>query len=140
MSTSPKIHFIFIFLFSCFLRVFFLGGGCIWSNQIQEIFKQIYLTHRWILTDTNTLGQSSPWRNDDEGILHTPQMSKTWTSPSDAVQCHTMVTLFWGSLTPLHILNPPDRAVKDTKETYCLSLNSNNWKMLSLKIHLFKNT
>ena len=37
------------------------------------------------LTDTTTPGQSGPWSNGDEGVLHIPQTSTTGTSPSDSV-------------------------------------------------------
>ena len=32
---------------------------------------------------TTTLGQSGPGSNGNEGVLHTPQMSKTGASTSD---------------------------------------------------------
>ena len=37
------------------------------------------------LTVTTTLGQSGPGSNDNEGLLHTPQISRTRASPSDTV-------------------------------------------------------
>ena len=37
------------------------------------------------LTDTPTPGQSELWRNDNEGVLHIPQNSRTEASLSDAV-------------------------------------------------------
>ena len=48
------------------------------------IFKEIDLTHM-ILTDTTTLGQGGPGSNGNEGVLHSPQISRTEVSPSDAV-------------------------------------------------------
>ena len=38
-----------------------------------------------ILTGTTTLGQSGSGSNDNEGVLHTPQISRIGTSPSDTV-------------------------------------------------------
>ena len=37
------------------------------------------------LTGMTTLGQGGPGSNDNEGVLHTPRISKTGTSSSDAV-------------------------------------------------------
>ena len=34
-------------------------------------------------TGTTTSGQSEPWSNDNEGVLHIPQISRTGTSPLD---------------------------------------------------------
>ena len=36
------------------------------------------------LTDNIIPGQSEPGRNDNEGVLHIPESSRTGTSPSDA--------------------------------------------------------
>ena len=51
-------------------------------NSILIIFKQINLSYRW---DPNNLGQNRLWSNGNEGILPTLQISRTGTSPSDAV-------------------------------------------------------
>ena len=45
-----------------------LLNGTKYSYWIQIIFKQIYLT------GTTSLGQSRPGSNDNERVLHTPQM------------------------------------------------------------------
>ena len=37
------------------------------------------------LVGTTTLGSSGPESNDNEGILHTPQISRNWASLPDAV-------------------------------------------------------
>ena len=37
------------------------------------------------LTDTITLGQNGPLSNDNKGVLHTPQISRTGVTPSDAI-------------------------------------------------------
>ena len=37
------------------------------------------------LTNTTTLNQSGPGINGNEGVLYTPQISKTGVSPSNAV-------------------------------------------------------
>ena len=37
------------------------------------------------LTDTITPGQSKPGVNDNESVLHIPQISKTGVSPSDGL-------------------------------------------------------
>ena len=41
-----------------------------------------------ILTGTTTPSKSGPWNNDNEGVLHIPQSSRTGASPSVAVYCH----------------------------------------------------
>ena len=38
-----------------------------------------------LLTGTPTPGQSGPWSNGNEGVLHIPQSSKTKVSPSDGL-------------------------------------------------------
>ena len=46
----------------------------------------IYLTHRWNPNkDATTPGQSGSGSHGNEGILYTPQGSRTGTSPPDAV-------------------------------------------------------
>ena len=59
--------------------------GLKYSYPIQIIFKQIYLTHEGTLTGTITLGQSEPGYNDNEDILHTPQISRTGASLLEAI-------------------------------------------------------
>ena len=49
--------------------------------ELEEFFKQIYLT--W--TSIATRGQSGPGSNVSEMVLHTPQISKTETSTSEAI-------------------------------------------------------
>ena len=92
------VHLYLQFLCSCFLREFFAQ-----PNQIQIIFKQIYLAIDETLTGTTTPSQSEPGSNVNEKIFHTPQISRTKLSLLDAVLCHTQDTpFFWGgSLTPL---------------------------------------
>ena len=41
------------------------------SNPIQIILKQIYLTHTRYLIGTSTTGQSGPGSNGNERVLHT---------------------------------------------------------------------
>ena len=48
------------------------------------------------LTGTTTLSQSGPGSNVNEGVLHTPQISRTGALPSDAVECYIQNTLFRG--------------------------------------------
>ena len=38
------------------------------------------------------MGQSGPGSNGNEGVLHIPQISRTESSPSVAVYCHTQDT------------------------------------------------
>ena len=48
-----------------------------------------------ILAGTTSLSQSWPGSNGNEGVLQTPQISRTGTSPSDAVFCHIQDTSFF---------------------------------------------
>ena len=41
------------------------------------------------VSGTTTPGQSRPWSNGNEGVLDTPQISRTGASSSDAVYCQT---------------------------------------------------
>ena len=59
MLRDKGIKFIFILL----------NFLCTQCYQIQIIFKEIYLTHRWD-------PQSGPGSNSNEGVLHTPQSWK----------------------------------------------------------------
>ena len=43
---------------------------------------------KWTLTSTTSLGQSGPGNDGNEGVLHTPQSSRTGHSPSDVVKYH----------------------------------------------------
>ena len=67
------------------------------------------------LTSTTTAGQSEIGSNINEGVLYTPQSSKTGTSPPYVIKCHVQDPSFGGVL-PLcrehnqHILNPANRA------------------------------
>ena len=64
-----------------------------YSYPIQIICEQIYLTHRWTLTGTTTLDQSGPGNNENEGVIHTLQISRTGATLSDAG--HTQNIHFW---------------------------------------------
>ena len=44
------------------------------------------------LTGTMNLGQREPDNNGNEGIIHTPQGSRTGASSPDSVYCHTKDT------------------------------------------------
>ena len=48
-------------------------------------FQHVYLTIDRILTDTNTQVQGEPGCNGDEGVLHTPNISRIGVPPSGAV-------------------------------------------------------
>ena len=51
------------------------------------------------LTATTTPGQNGPESNDNEGVHHIPQSSRTGLSPSDAVLCYihnTLCVCVWG--------------------------------------------
>ena len=48
------------------------------------------------LTGITTLGQSGAGSNGKRVVIHTPQISKTGTSPINAVQFHTQDTTFGG--------------------------------------------
>ena len=71
--------------------VLFLEFLCSWlnhikySNQIQIVSYLNYLPHRGALIGTTIPGQSGPGSNDDEGVLHTPQISRNGASQSDAI-------------------------------------------------------
>ena len=47
-----------------------------------------------ILTSTTTPGQSELMSNDNEGVDHTPQMSRTEALPSNVLQYHSQDTSF----------------------------------------------
>ena len=47
---------------------------------------------------TTTMGQSGPGSNDNEGVLHTSEISRTRISSLDAVQHHIQDTTFGGGL------------------------------------------
>ena len=47
------------------------------------------------LTGTTTPGQSVPYSNANEGVLHTSMISRTGASQSDVIW-YTQNTLFWG--------------------------------------------
>ena len=53
---------------------------------------------------STAVGQNGPGSNDNEGVHHIPQSSKTGALHLDAVQCHVQDT-YWGGgggiLTPL---------------------------------------
>ena len=59
------------------------------------IFKQLHLTHRW---DPNTLSQSRPESNDNEGVLHTSHISITQALPSDEVLSYSAHPIKGGGL------------------------------------------
>ena len=60
------------------------------------MIKHLNLTHRW---DPNSLDQSGPGNNGNEGLLHIPQSSRTVVLPSDDLVSYSGNLL--GSLTPL---------------------------------------
>ena len=69
------------------------------------IFKQIYFNSKdGTLTGTTTLSQSGPGSNTKKRILHTSYISRTGTSLSDEVYCHTQDTPFEGGFTPLQMI------------------------------------
>ena len=51
----------------------------------------------WLIDRTlpgvTTQGQSGPWSNGDEGVLHIPQISKAGASPSDCLMLYPGHTL-----------------------------------------------
>ena len=47
-------------------------------------------------TGSITPGQNKPRSNDSEGVLHTPQISCTGISPSNAVKSRTQGAFLWG--------------------------------------------
>ena len=70
--------------------------GIKYSYQIQIIFNQIYLTHRW--NPNRYYYWSVPMSNNNDRVLHIPQSSRTGDLPSDGAKCHTQDTQFEGSL------------------------------------------
>ena len=83
----------------------------IFTFFVKQIFKSFFvhsfIEYKWFLngsilpidgalTGTILLRQSNPWSNGNEEVLNTLQISKTGTSPSDAVQCHTQDTPLQG--------------------------------------------
>ena len=46
------------------------------------------------LTCTTTVNQSGPRNNGNEGVLHTPKISRNGALPSDTVLCHSQDTPF----------------------------------------------
>ena len=52
---------------------------------MQIILNRSFWSIDGTLTGTSTLGQSRTGSNDNEGVLYSPQRSRTGASPSDAV-------------------------------------------------------
>ena len=73
------------FLYSYFLS-FLFAHGPIWYKQFLN--RSIWPINR-TQTGTTTLDHSEPGSNDNEGILHIPQISRT------EVYCHTQDTSFF---------------------------------------------
>ena len=59
--------------------------GLKYSNQIQIIFKQIYLIHRKDPNRSNCTSQSGPGSNDNERVLRIRQITRTEASPLNTV-------------------------------------------------------
>ena len=55
-------------------------------------YKYIY---NMTLKGTTIPGLNGNESNRNKGVVHTPQMSRWGTSPSDAVLCHTLDTPFY---------------------------------------------
>ena len=53
------------------------------------ICKHINSTHRWDPNRYYHFGQSEPGSDGNEGVLNTPQISRTGASPSDPVEYPT---------------------------------------------------
>ena len=54
------------------------------NNSICQSFVCRQLNDPTVLSGTTTPGKSGPGSNVNEEILHIPQSSRTWASPSDA--------------------------------------------------------
>ena len=76
---------IFIFLYSCFLRVFFGVFFCTQSYDIQIIFNRSISPLDGTVTSITTMGQGGPGSNGNIEVLHTPKISRTEPSLSDGV-------------------------------------------------------
>ena len=81
------MHSYLHFLYSCFSKVFSFSF-CTRSDQIQIIFKQIYLTLDGILTGTTILDQSGPGSNANEIIFQTPKSSEV--KPNHQIQIRVL--------------------------------------------------
>ena len=99
--------FSFCWLYKCV--VFWLGlSDSFLSQNLRELYgfrlpekESGMCTYHLFLRSKFSRFQNSLWiilsnNNCNEGVLHTPQISKTGSSPSDAVQCHTQKPTFWG--------------------------------------------
>ena len=62
------------------------------SNEYESFLNRSIWTKSETLTDTNTLCQSGPESNGNEGVFHTPYISRTGASSLDAVYCHPQDT------------------------------------------------
>ena len=61
------------------------------------MIKLFHFTHKWELTGTTTPYQSRPRINDNEMVLHIPQIFRTGTSPSDGLMSYLGQSSQWGS-------------------------------------------
>ena len=78
--------YIYILLYSCFLRGFFLSHGPIeYEYFLNRSIRPIGRT----LTCATTPGLSGPGHNGNEGVIHTLLISRTRASPSDTVRSLT---------------------------------------------------
>ena len=72
-------HFVYLLLKSSFF--------CTQPYQMEIIFK-----HLLDSVGIGTPDQNGPGCNGNDGVLHTPQISRTGASPSDSIRCHTQET------------------------------------------------
>ena len=71
------------------------------------------------LTGTTAPGQSEPGSNDNQGVLHNPQSSKTGASPSDIIQCPSQDTYFLMGLISLHAVEWAYSKLHPRKNEFC---------------------
>ena len=112
----------------------------IYNYMVSSIYKYFSKTSIWPLdgTLTGTIPvPSGPGSNDNEKILHTSQIFRTWASPSDVVQYHTLDTPFWGILSKRYsqcILGQGAFVFHSFNENQLLQVSNNYQKKKKLRM------
>ena len=100
----------------------------IWQSQFNtshlfaHIFCSIWPIDR-SLSGSTTPGQNEPGSNDNEGVLHSPQIFKAGTSPSDGLisyQGHTLGSSYTSTVMQLVCSTNPANWAWDIKFSYLI--------------------
>ena len=81
----------FVCLFFCFFWLLFSHGPV----EVESFLNGSIWPQDGTLTSTINPGQVGSRNNINNIVSHTPKISRTGTTPSDAVLCHTQDTPFW---------------------------------------------